>query len=124
MIAWNMNPAHEHHPAEGSFHSLGEANILVAAVLRSRPDLVQAAINGQRRPQSILYRFGYNTGYEAYQPNQQILPVIRTTYWVEVWITHDPNPNSRGYRVITAYPMNDTPNETTKASVFATLEQR
>jgi hypothetical protein len=117
VIAWNMNPANQHHPAEGSFHSLGEANNLVAVVLRSRPDLVQAAIDGARRPQDIRLRFGYDTGYEAYQPQADLAPVIRTTYWVEVWITHDPNPKGRGYRVITAYPMNQTPNETNKKSV-------
>lgn len=113
VIAWNMNPINELHPAEGSFHSLGEANNLVAAALRANPDVVQAAILGGKNLQ-ILHRFGYDTGYEAYQPSVQVPPIIRTTYWVEIYITNDPRSGGKGYRVVTAYPMNEIPNETTR----------
>ncbi|WP_354041274.1 RNase A-like domain-containing protein [Devosia sp. UYZn731] len=113
VIAWNMNPINELHPAEGSFHSLGEANNLVAAALRANPDVVQAAIDGGKNLR-ILHRFGYDTGYEAYQPSVQVPPIIRTTYWVEIYITNDPWSGGKGYRVVTAYPMNEIPNETTR----------
>lgn len=59
----------------------------------------------------ITHRLGYDTGYEAYQSATDVPPVIGTTYWVEMYVSHDSRPNGRGYRVITAYPMNDTPNE-------------
>lgn len=104
LIAWNMNPANKHHPAEGSFHSLGEANNLVSAVVRAHPEVVQRAINGARNL-PIKHRFGYDTGYEAYQPDPSFAPIVRATYQVEVFVTHDSRPNSRGYRIVTAYPM-------------------
>ena len=113
VIAWNMNPANQHHPAEGSFHSLGEANNLVSAALRANPEIVQRAINGERNL-PILHRFGFNTGYEAYQSTPTAIPIIRETYWVEVYITHDPRQGGKGYRVVTAYPMNDIPDETAR----------
>lgn len=110
VIAWNMNPANGQHPAEGSFHSLGEANNLVSAVLRAHPETVAAVIDGAKNV-PILHRFGYDTGYEAYQANADTPPVVRTTYWVEAYITHDPRPGGKGYRVVTAYPMNEIPDE-------------
>jgi len=119
VIAWNMNPANQHHPAEGSFHSLGEANNLVSAALRAHPEIVQAAIDGEKNL-PILHRFGHSTGYEAYQENLSTPPVIRTTYWVEVYITYDPRPGGPGYRVVTAYPMNETPDETVGKAICMT----
>lgn len=113
VIAWNMNPDNQHHPAEGSFHTLGEANNLVSAALRANPEIVQRAINGERNL-PILHRFGFNTGYEAYQSTPTAIPIIRETYWVEVYITHDPRQGGKGYRVVTAYPMNDIPDETAR----------
>jgi hypothetical protein len=97
------------HPAEGSFNSLGEANNLVSQVLRLNAETVQQVIAGKIPNASLLHRFGFQTGREAFSPDDISSFVIRPTFWVEVFIRRHQSPP--GYMVITAYPRNETPNE-------------
>ena len=53
-------------------------------------------------------RFGFPTGKEAYRPGPEEPIYIRPTHNVGVLIRHD-NRSKRGYRVLTAYPLNARP---------------
>lgn len=103
-------PTIRHQESLGSFITESEANSLAASVLRKYPDLIERAVQGDNRAQ-ITHDFGYQTGIEVYWAPDQASPIIRTTRQVRVLIAHDPTPGSRGYTVITAFPMNDIPNE-------------
>jgi len=59
----------------------------------------------------LSHRFGYETGIEAVRDNEYSDPRIRPTYAVTVLIVHEPSPNGKGYRILTAYPRNEFPNE-------------
>lgn len=97
------------HPAEGSFNSLGEANNLVSQVLRQNAETVKKVINGQITGATLTHRFGYTTGREAFSPDDISPFVIRPTFWVRILIRQHQSPP--GYVVLTAFPMNDIPNE-------------
>ncbi|WP_323012987.1 RNase A-like domain-containing protein [Devosia sp.] len=97
------------HPAEGSFNSLGEANNLVSQVLRLNAETVHQVINGRLPGATLLHRFGFPTGREAFSPDDISPFVIRPTFWIEVLIRRHQSPP--GYVVLTAYPRNETPNE-------------
>jgi hypothetical protein len=99
------------HPAEGSFADINSANNFVAEVLRHYRDEIEAVIAGRLSSATLTYRFGYRTGYEAYMAEPFGSAIIRPTYAVEVIIVPDYKNGSRGYRVLTAYPMNESPNE-------------
>lgn len=106
---WRFENPGSLHPAEGSFNSLGEANNLVSQVLRLNAEAVQQVINGKERIITLTHRFGSQTGREAFSPDDISPFVIRPTFWVQVIIRQHQSPP--GYVVLTAYPMNDTPNE-------------
>lgn len=91
--------------AEGSFDSIENANDLVNRTLRANGPLVDLVASGQEDDDYIVYRFGFGTGYEAYRPDPDAEPYMRSTYAVAVVIWHDAN-SPRGFRVITAFPMN------------------
>lgn len=97
------------HPAEGSFNSLGEANNLVSQVLRLNAETIQQVIAGTKPNATLLHRFGFQTGREAFSPDDVSPFVIRPTFWVQVLIRRHQSPP--GYVVLTAYPMNESPNE-------------
>lgn len=106
---WRFENPGSLHPAEGSFNSLGEANNLVSQVLRLNAEAVQQVIDGKERIMTLTHRFGSQTGREAFSPDDISPFVIRTTFWVQVIIRQHQSPP--GYVVLTAYPMNGTPNE-------------
>ncbi len=100
------------HPAEGTFRSAGEANYWVERALLAHPDLVARAINGRVGEEiTITHRFGAETGFEAYQADYFSEVVFRPTFWVTVFLTRDPNQRGRGFRIVTAFPMNEIPDE-------------
>jgi hypothetical protein len=93
----------------GSFDSIENANDLVNRLLRANSDKVDAVANGQVGRIYIEYRFGSDTGYELYRPDPDTHELeIRRTYAVAVVLEHDPR-SPRGFRVITAFPMNIDP---------------
>jgi hypothetical protein len=100
-------------PRAGTFLSAGDANFYATQVLRAHPEVVEAIVAGGP-PKTIIQRFGYQTGKEAYRDNETSPILIRPTYAVAVIIAHDDRRNGRGYRIITAFPMNDLPDETLK----------
>ncbi len=91
--------------AEGSFDSLENANDLVNRTLRANSEDVDLVASGEVDDDFIAYRFGFVTGYEAYRPDPSTEPYERPTYAVGVYIWHDEH-SPRGFRVRTAYPMN------------------
>jgi hypothetical protein len=92
-----------------------------AAAAREEPGTVEPAdfVVGKRMgsftdyeaadkiPEATLqHRFGSVTGKEAFRPNGDSDPYIRDTYGVRVVIRPDTR-SWRGYRVHTAFPVND-----------------
>jgi hypothetical protein len=71
---------------------------------------VQRVIRGEENRATIVMRFDYPTGREAYMADKASYPIIRPTFWVEVLIARTPGVYP-GYRVVTAYPSNNIPNE-------------
>ena len=61
---------------------------------------------GKLKEAKLQERFGFVTGKEACRPNGDSDPYIRDTYSVRVIIRHDKR-SWRGYRVQTAFPVND-----------------
>lgn len=102
------------HPAEGTFFSAGEASYWVGRALTAHPDLVEQtrrATIGSRAIE-ITHRFGQQTGIEAYRENYHSPVVFRPTYGVTVYLAPDPNKRGPGFRIVTAFPVNNKPNET------------
>jgi len=93
-------------PAEGSFATLEQANQLVNRVLQMNKDEVDQVAAGKKRDATLQERFEFATGKEAFRPNGDSEPYIRTTDSVRVFIRPDKS-SWRGYRVHTAYPVND-----------------
>ncbi len=60
---------------------------------------------GLKKEAWLQWRFGYQTGTEAYRPNIDTAPYMRPTYEVGVLIRHDKR-SVRGYTVFTAFPLN------------------
>jgi hypothetical protein len=81
---------------------LGLGNAAVAGLADKVDDLAAGKIDGA----TLQHRFGFVTGKEAYRPNGDSEPYIRDTDSVRVVIRHDPR-SWRGYRVHTAYPVNE-----------------
>jgi hypothetical protein len=97
--------------AEGSFADLLQANDFVNRTLDANEGIVDLVSEGQiTREAWIARRFGYQTGYEAYRQDADSDPYIRPTYNVGIFIVHDSS-TANGFRVITAYPFNDRPDE-------------
>ena len=96
----------EYPEAEGTFRSREEANDLVNQVLKRNTDTVDQVAAGKLKDATLQERFGFVTGREAYRPNGDSDPYIRDTYSVRVVIRHDTR-SWRGYRVRTAFPVND-----------------
>jgi hypothetical protein len=92
--------------AEGTFRSREEANDFVNQVLKRNTDTVDEVAAGKLKEAKLQERFGFVTGKEAFRPNGDSDPYIRDTYSVRVIIRHDTR-LWRGYRVRTAFPVND-----------------
>ena len=69
-------------------------------------DEVDQVAAGKKRDATLQERFEFVTGKEAFRPNGDSEPYIRDTCSVRVVIRHDTR-SWRGYRVHTAYPVND-----------------
>jgi hypothetical protein len=85
---------------------LEQANDLVNRVIEMNKDRVDRVATGQKREAFLQERFDFVTGKEAFRPNGDSEPYIRDTDSVRVVIRHDPR-SWRGYRVHTAYPVNE-----------------
>jgi hypothetical protein len=93
-------------PAEGTFLSREQATDLVSQVLKRNTDEVDKVAAGKINQAKLEHRFDFVTGKEAFRPNGDSDPYIRDTFGVRVIIRHD-TPSWRGYRVHTAFPVND-----------------
>ncbi|MBS0233749.1 MAG: phage portal protein [Proteobacteria bacterium] len=102
---WTITIARQ---AEGTFVSEESANDLVNRTLESYPDRVDAVASGSEDEAVLNKRFGYVTGKEAYRPDADAEPYIRPTYAVRVVIQTDKR-SEKGYRVFTAFPINEKP---------------
>ena len=103
--SWRTWIAHGGTRRNGSFDSKESANDFINRTLERNPELVDEVANGQRESAFIKGRFGYRTGREAYNNDNERI-YIRDTYSVGVLIYHDTR-SPRGYHVETAYPRND-----------------
>jgi hypothetical protein len=92
--------------AHGSFSSLESANDFVNRTLEDNREKVDEVASGQKDTETLDKRFGYPTGREAFRPIGDAEPYLRNTYAVRVIIDHDPRID-RGYRVRTAFPVNE-----------------
>lgn len=90
----------------GSFPSIEAANKLVNATLAENTEAVASVSSGEKPGAFITMEFSTPTGKEAYARTPRSEPYMRTTYGVAALIIHD-RQSPRGYRVLTAYPMND-----------------
>jgi CDI toxin RNase A-like protein len=92
----------------GSFASEESARDFISRTIDNNPDEVSRVASGRSKAEFLTWRFGYETGREAYieTPNSEIR--IRKTYNVGVLIAHDPS-SEYGYRVVTAFPRNYNP---------------
>jgi len=97
--------------AEGSFTDIRSANDFVNRTLEADPTTLGQVSRGEILDKiTIEHRFGYRTGTEAFRPDGSSDAYIRPTYNVRTIIIHDPN-TSKGFRLITAFPFNDRPDE-------------
>ncbi|MGA8155082.1 MAG: RNase A-like domain-containing protein, partial [Rhodoplanes sp.] len=92
-------------PAEGSFTDVRSANDLINQTLQANSALVDRVAAGEVLEETLEHRFGYRTGKEAFRPDVDTDPYIRSTYGVRVVIRHDPQ-RRNAYRLITAFPIN------------------
>jgi hypothetical protein len=90
---------------EGSFTSLEAANKLVNSTVASNQTEVNLVASGLLPMAIVDAKFSSPTGYEAFAKTERSTPYIRDTYGVRVIIVRDPS-SPRGYRVLTAFPMN------------------
>jgi Bacterial CdiA-CT RNAse A domain len=92
--------------AEGSFLSKEAANDFVNRTIEDNKATVDLVASSQQKWGTLVKRFGYPTGKEAFRRTGDSEPRVRTTYAVKVIILHDPR-TERGYRVRTAFPVNE-----------------
>jgi hypothetical protein len=90
---------------EGSFTSLEAANKLVNSTVASNQTEVNLVASGLLPIAIVDAKFSSPTGYEAFAKTERSTPYIRDTYGVRVIIVRDPS-SPKGYRVLTAFPMN------------------
>jgi hypothetical protein len=90
---------------EGSFTSLEAANKLVNSTAASNQTMVNLVASGLLPMAIVDATFVSPTGYEAFAKTERSTPYIRDTYGVRVIIVRDTS-SPKGYRVLTAFPMN------------------
>lgn len=90
---------------EGSFPSLEAANKLVNSTVSKNQGAADLVAQGLLPGAQLDASFASPTGYEAYAKSERSTPYIRDTYGVRVIIISDKNAE-KGYRVVTAFPMN------------------
>ena len=89
----------------GSFDSVESARDFIKRTLDNNSDAVSMVASGRSPDAFVTWRFGYETGKEAFleTPGSDIR--VRKTYSVGVFIAHDTS-SEFGYRIISAYPRN------------------
>jgi hypothetical protein len=92
----------------GSFDSVESAKDFIKRTLDYNPDAVSMVASGRSPDAFVTWRFGNETGREAYLETPDSDIRIRKTYNVGVFIAHDPR-SELGYRIISAYPRNLNP---------------
>jgi hypothetical protein len=92
-------------PRVGSFDSDETANDLVNQVIKANKAAVSDVAEGRIKEITLMKRFGFVTGKEAYRDEADDIPRLRKTYAVKVRLVHDPR-RKRGFGVRTAYPCN------------------
>jgi hypothetical protein len=92
-------------PRVGSFPSLQAAEKLVNSTISQNQDVVDQVASGDLDVKRINAWFKSSTGKEAYAPSARAKPEIRDTWGIAVVLRHDPTAR-RGFRVISAYPIN------------------
>jgi Bacterial CdiA-CT RNAse A domain len=92
--------------AQGSFLPIEAANDFTNRVLERNASSVDAVASGALEEAWLAERFGYPTGKEAFRAGANEPVHIRPTYAVGVLIRHDKR-SDKGYRVHTAYPVNE-----------------
>ena len=92
----------------GSFDSIESARDFIKRTLDNNLATVSMVASGRSQNALLTWRFGYETGKEAYLATPDSDIRMRKTYEVGVIIAHDPR-SEFGYRVITAYPRNFNP---------------
>ncbi|MCE1238007.1 MAG: hypothetical protein LWW93_16785 [Hyphomicrobiales bacterium] len=88
----------------GSFRSLSEANALVGEALRVNSSIVSQVRSGFLPSETIEYRPGGVTGFEAVRLSRFAPVRIQATNAVKVLIIFDPE-RTLGFRIHTAYPI-------------------
>ncbi len=91
---------------EGSFASIESANDLVNQTLAANSATVDLVASGQLEQKRVTFSSDSVTGREAFRADPDSDPYIRETNAVGVVIVYDPR-SPRGFRVLTAFPMND-----------------
>jgi HK97 family phage portal protein len=94
--------------AHSTFESLEAANDFTNQLLKENKATVDLVATGKIADAWLERRVGSPTGREAFRPEALAEPYIRPTYKIGTYIQHDPSA-PRGYRVRTAYPLNDYP---------------
>lgn len=92
---------------QGSFLSIEDANNFTNRVLEENPIGVADVVLGKSENAEFFKRFGYETGREAFRPNVDAEPYIRSTLAVVVRIQRDAR-SRKGFRVFTSYPTNQS----------------
>ncbi|MFA6206049.1 MAG: RNase A-like domain-containing protein [Methylocystis sp.] len=90
----------------GTFPSVIAANKLVNSTLSRSPALVEEVASGRVSAATLEAWFLTPTGKEAYAPKFNSNAIIRDTFGVRVLITHVAG-SKRGFKVFTAFPIND-----------------
>jgi len=93
----------------GTFVSAENARDLIKRTIDVNHETVERVASGDLQHAFVTWRFGNETGREAYRKPQYSENIqLRRTYMVGVEIEHDPK-SELGYRIITAYPRNYDP---------------
>ncbi|SFG61602.1 RNase A-like domain-containing protein [Methylobacterium gossipiicola] len=107
---------------DGSFESIESARTYIREALEKNTDAVQRVAEGAEPDAWLKSRFGYPTGREAVSIPKDTPIRMRTTYGVGIYIVHDRSAE-RGFRIITAFPMNDDEEVEKKSSTYLDLQE-
>lgn len=83
--------------------SIEDADNFTNRVLEENPNGVADVVLGKSENAEFFKRFGYEAGKEAFRPNVDAEPYIRSTFAVVVRIQRDTR-SRKGFRVFTSYP--------------------
>ncbi len=107
---------------DGSFDSIESARTFIREALEKNSDAVQRVAEGSEPEAWLKSRFGYPTGREAVSIPKDKPIRMRTTYGVGFFIVHDSSVE-KGFRIITAFPMNDDDEGENKSSTYRDLQE-